>query len=859
MLACAVPANAADDNSAYQTHQTAEAAAIGGVNIISDKSISGEYGNDKRNEYSYAIFNSLDFGNTKDDIYAQIEYTNAYTRQGTVNIISLGDYVYQDGDTISFNGDVPTVTRGGKTVATGTMLKQGYNPAAVTVDGSDGSTWNTKYTAKFNINYTTGTQTIMISVKDYCRIWSVTFSHEVRDAYKDRAVTSAAVSVNQDDASKNNGFSGAPNNGTVYGYAIFNGLNFGENTDDVWAEMTYTHGYTQGVVALYDFGADYTYQDGDVVEVGENSAKITRGEQTFTGTKLSAKAPEITGKEVYGGTPSTFSMHTGKLSGTHTILASSCRFVYVTNIKFTKTAPTAVSVNGNLTAKTAIGGNFSGILTIEGCEMPMQLVRDTSAEWYVDFGTTGKYYDVSMRAAVNSAGSYDVYVDGTKCVTFTGTENKHNMVTLTGSIGKTLSGEHTVKIVSNSADSWFDYITFTENTEAMSAYKYRSVSEAVARNAYNAGTGWVDNGNGDAYAIFEGLDFGSDNTETYANIKYVCDMSRTNYIMYDLGDYTYAEGDTIAAAGGVLTVTKADGTAVTATEIVRQKPQYSEIWTAANAKTLTRPVTAMNGTHTIAVTVSGAGSVMGISFAKTAPEIGAYSDTLDMNNYYSTTGYITFEDTSAVKNYTENPETTYAKGGRVFFGDLGPSENENKQVNEITWKNVNFGDTAKNVAIDFEIGVSVKYADRPIIVCIDGEEVGRHMITPTSTEDWWVDFRTQTTALLGTISGTHTVTLKFPVIGTGSLVGVTFRESEIAVTKDGTGVTIANNTTASGTVINALYKDGELADIAIGNAAITLPTAEEGADYVIKSFLWDSVEGMKPMRNAVTYNPGIDL
>lgn len=874
----AVPYAAAEeitaDNTAYREIAVSEAAYKYSINGGVQNDIAGEYGDDKRNIYSYAIFNSLDFGeNTETLKYANLKYGNQYNRTGYISVISFGDYAYQEGDTVTFSGSVPTITRGTETFA-GTMLLTDYTPAFV-------DNWGTVNECNAKIGDITGVNTIMIAVKDYCRISSVEFQQQTNSAYQEHAVTNSNHSVSLDNLGGD--IAGAAQNNTDYGYAIFNSLDFGTNENTMkLANIKYTNAHgLRGAVSVISFG-NYKYQEGDTVTWNGSVPTITRDGETFTGTMLLTDyAPELRGTD--GSSWASYGYCNVKISditGINTIMIAVKNYCRINSVEFqqqTKSAYQEYSISGadaKYSVNPGVGENIAG-------EYADQTTYSYAIFNSLDFGEntgTAKYanlkysnqYDRTGFISFISFGDYN-YKEGDTITfngsvptitrgdkTYTGTMlltdyapnyvNNWNAKDECSVKIKNITGISTIMVA---VKNYCQISAIGFKQEAVSAYKNFGVTSdsdySHSENIYSAPDIAGEPKDTFSYAVFNGLDFGSDaDTVKYIKLRYASEKAHNKGRLYafDMGDYIYADGDVISFVDEIPTVTRNGETVAVGSVLVSELPEHTANWLAF--KEIVRPIGKLSGTHTVIAALKNYIKMSNVEFMAAAETKNAYTAELGINNAES------HQLTSMRANDSE----------LSFFGDTGAFKT-------VEWSNVDFGDDEQLVNAKVKIAVGSHYQNQPISVLIDGVEKGKLITTSTGG---WYSYKDLTAALSEPISGKHSVALRFYAIGTGNLASLSFEKVpyQISFNEGDEKVTVKFTHNAelselgdNNAFVTAMYGGSGVTDVKKADdlynfgiesteCAVALPK-KAGAE--VKAFMFNDFSMLTPFMNAVSYKP----
>lgn len=426
--------------TAYAQNKTADAAYRYSCNPMSDASIAGNNGSD---EYSYAIFNTLDFGeNSRTEKYAKLTYGTGGLNGACVSVISFGDYEYTDGDTVTWSGNVPTIARGTETFV-GTMLLTDSKPPATQY-------WAPSEIYKMRIKNLTNINTVMIAVKGYGRINAVEFSQEAKTAYKSYTAADSDLLYTLETNGDITGKSGSSD----FAYAIYNNLDFGtDETTEKYIKETYGNRWQVGYLYVFDMG-NYEYQDGDTIAFENNTPIVKRaGENTGTGLLLMAASPAIS--TAWGGSNAEIVRPVGKLSGTHTIMIALQQYIRVSKFEFVNTPITKDAYSDVLNMNNAedcsdvtvyVGG--SGV----GTAYFGNLDAFKTIKWKnVDFGDNEQIVNVKINASIHNTWQKQpigVLIDGIERGKFiiASTGGWTNFQDFTESLSGTITGVHDVEL-----------------------------------------------------------------------------------------------------------------------------------------------------------------------------------------------------------------------------------------------------------------------------------------------------------------------------------------------------------------------------------------------------------------------------
>ena len=419
--------------------------------------IAGEYNS---LDYGYAIFNSLDFGsNEKTAKYINLTYANAYGKTGYISVIGFGDYKYKDGDTVTWNGSIPTITRGDETF-TGKMLLTDSAPPKIVESGVD-ERWNAPSDVyKVKIGDITGVNTVMIAVRDYCAISAVEFSQETKSAYKSFSAADSDLMMPLEDNGDITGNAGSEE----FAYAIYNNIDFGNDETAVkYIKETYGNWWLSGKLHIFDMG-DYAYKSGDTISFDNDVPTALRNNETVgTGTLLMNAVPAPS-----KGWDSGFSeivRPIGKLAGIHTIVVAVQGYIRINKFEFMNTPEIKNAYTDILNVNNAEKHNASVYFYGERFNWSSyfgNLDAYTTIEWgNVDFGDDEQIVNVKINAAMP--------------------EDYQNQP-----IGVLIDGVERGKFIIASTGGWTDFKDFTESLSGT-----LSGIHSVALRFYAQGTGSV--------------------------------------------------------------------------------------------------------------------------------------------------------------------------------------------------------------------------------------------------------------------------------------------------------------------------------------------------------------------------------
>lgn len=413
--------------------------------------IAGEHPNSGLgNEYAYAIFNSIDFGtNDKTAKYANILYANAYGLTGFISVISFGDYKYRDGDTVTWNGSVPTITRGEESFV-GKMLLVDSAPPKIRESGVD-DRWNqpTDY-YKVKIGDITGVNTVMIAVKNYCAVSGVEFMQEAKSAYKSLSVADSDLVVSLE----NNGDITGQAGSKEFAYAIYNNIDFGNDETAVkYIKETYGNWWFSGKLHVFDMG-DYAYKTGDTISFENDIPSASRNNETVgTGVSLMNTVPSPS--KGWGVEYAEIVRPIGNISGTHTIIVALQGYIRINKVEFMNTPITKNAYSDVLNNNNAERHNVSVYFTGSNPNWSSyfgNLDPYTTIEWgNVDFGDDEQIVNVKINAAMPEEYQNQpigVLIDGVERGKFViaSTGGWVNFDDFTTSLSGTISGVHNVAL-----------------------------------------------------------------------------------------------------------------------------------------------------------------------------------------------------------------------------------------------------------------------------------------------------------------------------------------------------------------------------------------------------------------------------
>ena len=415
-------------------------------------SIAGEPSKSANGEtHSYTIYNNIDFGsNTKTEKYVNMRYCDGnYQAAGCISVINFGDYEYQNGDTVTWSGDIPSIERNGSVIAIGEMLLTNANPTV-----RDGSKWNapTEY-FKVKLSNITGVNTVMVSVKHYCQIATIEFKEETKTAYKVRGAITDSDFSHSENKYVGSDIGGEPKD--TFSYAVYNNLDFGTDTDTIkYVKEKYAKvwDYIYPKLYIYDMG-EYEYKSGDEIIFENGIAVASRnGENVAIGQTLMSDKPSHTEN---WSTYDYFVRPIGKISGTHTIIAALSNYIRVSEIEFLnsgidKDAYTAtLGINNADSHNVNIDRNLNDVNknTFFGA-----LDAFKTIEWKnVNFGTSKQLVNVKISAAMPA--DYEnqpigILIDGEEraCLKLSSTGSWYDFKNFDIPLSDTISGTHDVAV-----------------------------------------------------------------------------------------------------------------------------------------------------------------------------------------------------------------------------------------------------------------------------------------------------------------------------------------------------------------------------------------------------------------------------